>query len=61
MLELKNLISEEEIKEYKYLTSHLIEYCWDNEEKHYEECEDFEQIDHIFCYIKRIKELNEIL
>ncbi len=47
--------------EYRNLVDELIEYCYKDEERHYEEFEDDEKPeDHIFLKIKRLKVLNNL-
>jgi DpnD/PcfM-like protein len=47
--------------EYRNLVDDLIKYCYEEEERHYNEFEDDEKpADHIFLKIKRLKELNSL-
>ncbi len=48
--------------EYKKLVDELIEYCYEGEERHFEEFENDEKPDdHIYLKIKRLKKLNKQL
>jgi len=48
--------------EYKCLVEELINYCYEDEERHFDEFEDDEKPDdHIFLKIERLKKLNNLL